>query len=86
MPNRRYDRAHQKVRKRWIPKVRAGKVLCARCGDPIAPNELSDLDHDDADPGNRRYLGPSHRRCNRAVVTHLKQAMTAEPTRHSRKW
>jgi hypothetical protein len=37
MPNRRYDRRHQKVRKRWAPKVRAGKVNCARCGEPIFP-------------------------------------------------
>ena len=86
MPNRRYDRGHQKVRKRWAPKVRAGKVVCARCGQPILPGELWDLDHDDEDPLQRRYLGPSHRSCNRAVVTHLKAALVPEVQRHSREW
>ena len=43
-----------------------------------------DLDHDDANP--RRYLGPSHRRCNRASVTHLKAALAPEVQRHSREW
>jgi hypothetical protein len=38
------------------------------------------------DPLQRRYLGPSHRRCNRAVVTHLKAALIPEVQRHSREW
>jgi hypothetical protein len=58
MPNRRYDRGHQKVRKRWAPKVRAGKVNCARCHQPILPGELWDLDHDPDNPGDLNYLGP----------------------------
>ena len=86
MPPHRYGEMLRKIRRRWAPKVRAGKVVCARCGDPIAPYEKWDLDHDDDDPLQRRYLGPSHRRCNRAVVTHLKEALIAEPTRHSREW
>jgi hypothetical protein len=86
MPDHRYGEAHRKVRRRWAPKVRAGKVICARCGELILPGEKWDLDHDDDDPLQRRYLGPSHRRCNRAVVTHLKQALIPEPTRHSREW
>jgi hypothetical protein len=69
---RRYGRAHRLVRKKYAPMVKAGNAVCARCGQPIAPNALWDLDHDDSDPTQRRYLGPSHRRCNRAVVTHLK--------------
>ena len=81
---RKYDRAHRRVRRKYAPVVKAGKAVCARCGKPIAPNELWDLDHDAADPLQRRYLGPSHRSCNRAVVTHLKEALTSEPTRHSR--
>ena len=86
MPIARYGEAHRKVRRRWAPKVRAGKVNCARCGEPILPSEKWDLDHDDDDPNRRRYLGPSHRRCNRAVVTHLKAALVPEVQRHSRKW
>ena len=56
MPDHRYGYAHKRMRKRWGPKVRAGKVVCARCGEPIAPDAKWDLDHDDANP--RRYLGP----------------------------
>jgi hypothetical protein len=74
------------MRKRWAPMVRAGKVKCARCHQLIKPGELWDLDHDDEDPSQRRYLGPSHRRCNRAVVTHLKAALIPGVQRHSREW
>jgi len=81
---RRYGRAHRLVRKKYASIVEAGNAVCARCGDPIAPYEKWDLDHDDDDPLQRRYLGPSHRRCNRAVVTRLKAALT--PERHSREW
>ena len=35
----RYGEAHRKVRRRWAPKVRAGKVQCARYGEPIHPGE-----------------------------------------------
>ena len=59
----RYNRGHQKVRKMWAPRVRAGTVKCARWHQPILPGEKWDLDHDDDDPARRRYLGPSHRRC-----------------------
>ena len=54
MPIHRYGEAHRKVRKRWAPKVRAGKVKCARCHQPILPGEKWDLDHDDDDPSRRR--------------------------------
>jgi len=83
---RRYGRAHRLVRKKYAPIVAAGKATCARCQEPILPGELWDLDHDDDDPLQRRYLGPSHRSCNRAVVTHLKAALVPEVQRHSRKW
>ena len=86
MPDHRYGYAHKRMRKRWGPKVRSGKVICARCGEPIAPGAKWDLDHDDANP--RRYLGPSHRRCNRATISHLKAKLEAptERTLHSREW
>jgi hypothetical protein len=59
----------------------------ARCHQPILPNEKWDLDHDDDDPAGRRYLGPSHRSCNRAVVTHLREALAESVTkRTSREW
>ena len=72
---RRYDRQHRRVRAKWADKISAtfaaGKrVPCARgddcvLGGWIRPGDLWDLDHDDSDPTGQRYLGPSHRRCNR---------------------
>jgi hypothetical protein len=64
--------------------VARGDVRCARCGELIDPNELWDLGHDDLD--RTKYNGPEHRRCNRAVVTHLKAALIPEVQRHSREW
>ena len=65
--NRGYGEPHRKLRKRLTPLVASGRALCARCGKPIAPHQLWDLDHCDYD--RRQYLGPSHRRCNRATAT-----------------
>jgi len=59
-----YGVAHQAARKRWGRLVRQGRVSCARCGQLIAPGSTWELDH--ADDGHG-YLGPSHRRCNRAA-------------------
>jgi hypothetical protein len=56
--------------------VAAGKAVCARCHKPIRPGGAWDLDHRDDGPG---YLGPSHARCNRATVTHLKQRLGEAP-------
>ena len=72
---RRYDRQHRRIRAKWADKISAtfaaGKPFpCARGADCqldgwIRPGQLWDLDHDDSDPTGQRYLGPSHRRCNR---------------------
>jgi hypothetical protein len=85
---RRYGRAHALVRKKYVPLVEKGGVMCARCGEPIFSHEGWDLDNDDSDPLQRRYLGPSHARCNRATVTHLKAKAEpkVEPARWSRHW
>lgn len=61
---RGYGAEHQRERKRLEPMVARGEARCARCGLPIAPGSEWDLDHDDHD--RRKYLGPSHRSCNRA--------------------
>ena len=83
---RGYGARHQWIRRALEPLVRAGLATCARCQRRILPGEPWDLDHDDDDPLQRRYLGPSHRRCNRAVVTHFKEALIPETQRHSRDW
>ena len=78
-----YGTVHQKQRKRWAPKVRAGVVSCWRCGRSIRPGAGWDLGH--MDSGGRH---PEHRSCNRATVTILKQklaeAEAAPPS--SRDW
>jgi hypothetical protein len=79
MPIHPYGYAHKKVRKRWAPKVRAGKVECWRCGKPIRPGLKWDLGH--VDGGGRH---PEHVHCNRATVSHLKAEL--EPPRFSRTW
>ena len=68
---RGYGSRHKRLRKSWAPKVRAGKVNCARCGLLIGPGQPWDLGHDDDD--RSLYSGPEHRRCNRATLTHAKQ-------------
>jgi hypothetical protein len=85
-----YGTVHKKERKRWIRRVRAGGVVCWRCGKPINPYAQWDLGHVDED-GQARGLPlrhPEHRSCNRATVTHLKQklAETEAAPRGSREW
>ena len=84
---RGYGQKHQAERERWRPKVEAGGINCARCGQPIEPGRPWDLGHTDDRSG---YRGPEHRRCNRvaggrngAAVTH---AQHAKPVRTSRNW
>ena len=59
----RYGYPHQKLRREWAPRVEGGSVACSDCGFPIAPGEPWDLGHDRVD--RSRWIGPSHRRCNR---------------------
>lgn len=60
--DRGYGAPHQERRARWAPLVAAGRVSCARCGDPIVPDTPWHLDHDDDD--RSKYRGPAHQDCN----------------------
>lgn len=86
---RGYTRDHQGLRRKVKRHVDAGGVRCARgascfyaedvggvmVGGIIQPGQEWDLGHDDTD--RSRYLGPEHRRCNRATKTHaLERAST----------
>jgi hypothetical protein len=82
---RGYGAHHKALRKRWAPKVAAGTVNCRRCGERIQPGAPWDLGHDD----NDRSLPPAPecRACNRAIVSHLKQAAGSKlAARWSRHW
>jgi len=86
-----YGWAHQKERKRWGPRVRAGQVDCWRCGDPIPPGARWDLGHVDQDGRDRGFPArhPEHRRCNRATLTILRRKLAeaeAPPSSPSREW
>jgi hypothetical protein len=72
---RGYTNQHYALRRWLAPLVASGGVACARCGELIRPDEPWDLGHSDWD--RTRYSGPEHRRCNRAVVTHLKARTTS---------
>jgi hypothetical protein len=65
----RYGSHHKAVRRRYALEVRAGRAVCWRCGEPIAPDEPWDLGHDDEYPA--RHRGPEHRRCNRATLPRM---------------
>lgn len=85
--SRGYGRDHKAERDRWAPKVDAGLVDCARCGDPLEPGRPWDLGHTD---DRSAWTGPEHRTCNRvagarngALVTH---AIRGSGVRQSREW
>lgn len=58
------------------PIVRAGKATCARCGDPIHPEDDGHLDHNAERNG---YLGPSHARCNLAAAAAVTNGRRPQP-------
>lgn len=62
---RGYGYTHQALRRAWARKVQTGHTRCARCGQPIHPNEPWDLGHNDHD--RQQYSGPEHQRCNRSA-------------------
>jgi hypothetical protein len=62
MSGGRYGGTHAATR-RAVARYAVGSA-CVRCGGPILEGEPWDLDHSDDRTG---YLGPAHRRCNRAA-------------------
>jgi hypothetical protein len=92
LPNglHRYGSHHKALRRPWALVVKAGKAVCWRCEQPIAPGEPWDLGHDDENPSKHR--GPEHRRCNRATLPRMlakargEAATTAPPHDCSREF
>jgi hypothetical protein len=82
---RGYGGAHQKLRRRWAPKVARGEVHCAhpKCRCWIRPGEPWDLGHNPLAPGS--YLGPMHRGCNRDTTWEksLRRPCVARPPAES---
>jgi hypothetical protein len=83
----RYGQHHKNLRRRWRLKIQASGVDCARCGEPIKPDEPWDLGHvDGGRPGE--YSGPEHRACNRAAPIAKIHAIArgeAKPHRETRR-
>jgi hypothetical protein len=46
MHYRRYGPGHRRLRAQWAPRVTAGIVECARCGELIRPSEAWDPGHE----------------------------------------
>ena len=84
-----YGIVHKKERARWVRRVRAGGVVCWRCGKAINPFAQWDLGHVDEDGRARGFplRHPEHRACNRATVTILKRKLAARNAlQASRRW
>ena len=57
----KYGASHRAIRARLKPIVKAGRAVCWRCGEPIAPNAEWHLGHSD---DGTRWMGPEHATCN----------------------
>jgi hypothetical protein len=86
---RGYGGAHEALRKRWEPKVAAGKAychepVCIKADRWIEPGSEWDLAHQD---DRRYYRGPAHRECN-AEEARRRRAGPAGPVpfRRSQQW
>jgi hypothetical protein len=68
---RGYGSAHRRMREAAKVSVDAGQAACSRCGGMIVPGTPWDLDHT---PDRLGWLGPAHRRCNRAAGARVANA------------
>jgi hypothetical protein len=86
---RGYGQKHRNATAAMAPVVRAGGVLCVRCGGPVSDTKVRRrdgklvpswvLDHNEARTG---YLGVSHLTCNarnEAQRTNAKRAARRRP-------
>jgi hypothetical protein len=74
---RRYGPADRQLRARWAPRVAAGVVECARCGDLIEPGEPFDLGHVD---GTLAYSRPEHGRCKSSADSVQREGLPEWPS------
>jgi hypothetical protein len=85
--DRGYTTAHDRERARWVPKVDAGLVDCARCHEHIEPGRPWDLGHNDE---RTEWTGPEHRVCNRRAGgrngARVTNAMRSKTVHTSRDW
>lgn len=77
---RGYGAKHQRLRRKWKPKVERGEVACWRCGKLIIPGQPWDLGHDDRD--RTVTNGPEHATCNRATASHRPPRARPSTDRH----
>lgn len=80
--DRGYGVQHQRQRRYWEPKVKAGEATCARCRKPITPDQAWDLGHTD---DRTAWTGPEHATCNRRAGADITNA-ARKGVRHSRDW
>ena len=65
-----YGKRHHRLRRQWARRIERFELpICPRCLEPIGPDQLWDLGHDDLNPNLER---PEHRTCNRAAANQLK--------------
>lgn len=87
MAEKRYRRPHLNERALWHPIVEGGRAVCAepRCvieeeggSRRIEPGSDWHLSHD---PSGKRWIGPSHARCNLAENARRNNPKRAEKRR-----
>ena len=79
---RGYTAAHDRLRASWVRRVKAGGVVCGRCGRLIEPGAPWDMSHPSDD--KRLTPAPWHRRCNRqfaASITRPRRRAERKATR-----
>jgi hypothetical protein len=84
---RGYGLKHKAQRAKWVTRVDAGLVDCARCGKPIEPGRPWDMGHTEDRTG---WTGPEHVTCNRTAGgrngARVTNASRGRATRQSREW